>query len=113
MIIRNKTRGTVLTENASVARTFAEKITGLLKATEPKAMMFRTRWGIHTVGMRFPIDCAVCDGKDRVRKITKELKPGKFFMWNPLWHRLVELPAGTLDLSHTGIGDELEFREIL
>lgn len=111
MVIRNRTKNSVLSENATVARTLAEKITGLLKESVPKAMVFRTRWGIHTIGMRFPIDCVVCDASGHVRALRKNVEPGRFFMWNPSWYRLAELPAGVLAESQTEIGDELEFSE--
>lgn len=109
--ITNRTRKTEIARDASLARTFSEKITGLLGETSPKAMIFKTRWGIHTIGMRFPIDCMVCDSHGRVCAIRADLTPGAFFMWNPWWGTLVELPAGTLRKSNTQIGDEIEFSE--
>lgn len=111
MRIRNATRGTVIAEGARVARTLPEKIKGLLGEKTPNAMVFRTRWGIHTIGMRFPIDCIVCDSDGRVKATRVDLYPGRFFMWNPLWSILIELPAGTIKESGTQIGDEIEFSE--
>lgn len=101
----------ILAESAHVARTFSEKVTGLLGAREPQAMVFRTRWGIHTIGMRFPIDVAVCDDEGCIVAAHENLSPGRFFFWNPRYSRVVEFPAGTLQKTKTEKGDRLEFLE--
>jgi len=111
MRILNRTKDAVIAAHAETARTFSEKVTGLLGATVPRAVIFKTRWGIHTIGMKFSIDCMVCDSRGRVRTLRANLPPGRFFMWNPFWGTLVELPAGTLRATGTEAGDEIEFSE--
>lgn len=113
MRIMNRTKKAVLSENSVVARTFAEKVTGLLGSNEPKAMVFKTRWGMHTIGMRFSIDCVVCDTHGCVRAVRKNLPPGRFFIWNPFWNLLIEFPSGTIKATGTVVGDELEFSEVV
>lgn len=109
MRIYNSSNDTVLVENAVVARTFSEKVKGLLGEWEPKAMVFKTRWGIHTIGMRFPIDIAVCDHEGCVVAAHENLSPGCIFFWNPRYSTVVELPAGTLQKTKTKKSDRLEF----
>lgn len=105
MKIVNKTKSEILHENAKIAQTRNEKMRGLLDALEADAMLFDTRWGIHTFGMKFPIDCAICDGDWRVRAIRENIIPEKFFFWNPKYKKVIELPAGTIARTKTEIGD--------
>lgn len=103
----NRTKGRTIAEDVLVARTLAEKSAGLTKYASPRAMYFETRSGVHTFGMRFPIDVVLLDQKGRVRAIKKNMPPGRFFFWNPRWKRVLELPAG----SGAEKGDELELTE--
>jgi uncharacterized membrane protein (UPF0127 family) len=74
-----------------------EKSIGLLKNKEPEAVYFKTRWGIHTFFMKFPIDILILDRKGRVVTIWKQMKPNRVFLWNPLYDTVLELPAGTIE----------------
>jgi len=105
--IINKTKNVVVHENVNVAQTLNEKSRGLLDAINGDAMMFDTRWGIHTFGMKFPIDCAICDEENEVRVVKTNIQKGKFFFWNPKYKKVYELPAGTLTKTNTEIGDVL------
>lgn len=109
MKIINITKGTILARNAGYARTLREKTVGLLDRTEPASLYFKTRFGVHTQGMRFPIDCAILDERKIVRVVRHNLAPGKFFFWNPLYRHVIELPPGTLVSAETAIGDALAF----
>ncbi len=107
MRITNTTNGAVLAEDAREARTLSEKLVGLIGTEAPHALFFRTRWGIHTFGMRFPIDCVVFDRHGVVRALRVELLPRRFFSWNPFWGQVLELPAGTLSRTGTERGHRL------
>lgn len=107
MIAKNKTKNIVLAENVQALRSFAEKSKGLLGAVVPRAVFFETRWGIHTVGMRFPIDVLILDENFCVKKIARNLLPNRFLFWNPRYKKVVELPYGSL--QGTGLGDVLDF----
>lgn len=109
MKIINRTKGTVLAEDAGIARTFAEKSIGLLGRTMPASLYFKTRFGIHTAGMQFSIDCAALDERLTVRAVRRNLVPGRFFFWNPRYRHVIELPAGTLAHTGTEVGDSLAF----
>ena len=108
MKITNITKQTVVTENVVHLRGVFEKAEGLLNAEVPEAVMFHTRWGIHTVGMKFPIDVIVTDRKHTVKKVRHAMPPGKFLFWNPRYERVIELPHGAIKTSQTDIGDTLE-----
>ena len=108
MKIINKTKQTIIVQNVLHLRGVLEKAEGLLGAEIPEAVMFRTRWGIHTVGMKFPIDVIVTDKKHIVKKIRHAMPSGKFLFWNPKHDTVIELPHGAIKTSQTDIGDVLE-----
>ena len=103
----NLTRGAALHENARVANTLKEKTEGLLKSNADAALFFRTRWGVHTFGMRFSIDCLVMDENMKVVALRERLAPGRVFFWNPRVDNLLELPAGMVQRTGTRIGDTI------
>ncbi len=107
MRIKNNTKKTAVAEDIIYARSEKDRLLGLTQYTTPRAMMFKTRWGIHTFGMRFPIDVIVCDATLRVRAIRKNLTPNHIFFWNPRWGYVLELPQGTIQKSEVECGDLL------
>ncbi|MEK7169605.1 MAG: DUF192 domain-containing protein [Patescibacteria group bacterium] len=109
MIVINTIRSTLLGEDVLIARTFNEEAKGLLGRKEPAALFFKTRWGIHTFGMNFPIDCLVMNDKLEVKAIREDIKPNRFFFWWPGYKNILELPAGTVSKTGTKLGDVLEF----
>lgn len=111
MELVNLTKHTVLADEVEILRTLKEKADGLLHRAEPATVFLETRWGIHTVGMPFAIDCAVCDAEGIVRASVRALPPGKFFFWNPRYAYVYELPSGTLARTGTEPGDRLEMQD--
>lgn len=91
-----------------VFQSFWDKSCGLIGEKEPFRILINTRFGIHTFGVKFPIDAVVLNANCIVRKIKKSLLPNRFFFWNPLYDRILELPQG--DVSKLGIeeGQKLE-----
>jgi uncharacterized membrane protein (UPF0127 family) len=63
---------------------------------------------VHTFFMRFAIDLVYLDRQHRVKKVKSAV---------PAWrlsacfaaHSVLELPAGTVQATHTRAGDKLEF----
>lgn len=108
MKILNFSKNTVLAENVRVTVTSREKMRGLLGANKPYPLLLKTRWGIHTFGMKFPIDAVVFDSNNVVRTLKENLKPNSFFFWNPRYENVLELSEGTIKHSRTSVGDILE-----
>ncbi len=92
-------------------RTMFEKTKGLRGTETPYAVHFKTHFGIHTFGMKFPIDVLIFDGEMCVRAIKESLDANYFFFWNPLWGNVLELPEGTIQKFGIQKGDLLEFKE--
>jgi uncharacterized membrane protein (UPF0127 family) len=65
--------------------------------------------GIHTFGMRFPIDAVYLDSRGRILKLYHRLRPFRIAALMPSAKSVLELPAGTLIRTHTEVGDVLEF----
>jgi hypothetical protein len=68
--------------------------------------------GIHTFGMRFPIDAAYLDSHRRVVRVYKRLVPSRIAALSFRAKSVLELPAGTLEAARTEVGDELEFHPL-
>jgi hypothetical protein len=68
------------------------------------------RMGVHSIGMRFPLDVAFCDRDMVVRRVVC-LKPVR--MTRPSFSApcVIEAEAGAFDRWGLNIGDELEIKE--
>lgn len=110
MKILNITRKTVLAEDAKEARSLLDRSLGLLRKSNPRAIILKTRWGVHTFGMREPIDVLILDDNNHIKDLTEDMRPWKMFFWNPQHCTVIELPAGTVKRTKTQIGDSVEFR---
>lgn len=65
--------------------------------------------GIHTFGMRFPIDAAYLDAKGKVLRVYHGLRPWRLAAVTLRARSVLELPAGTLERTGTEPGDVLDF----
>ena len=114
MIARNLTRGVVLADRLEWAGTSETRRRGLLGRTglEPGQGMYivPTQW-IHMIGMKFPLDIAFLDARGKVLAIHHGLKPNRFSRLVLRADGALELPAGTLAASRTGVGDQVEFED--
>lgn len=73
-----------------------EKIKGLIFSGKASPVLIKTRFGIHTFGLKFPIDVLVLDRSNKVAIIKKGLRPNRIFIWNPSYDRVIELPKGEI-----------------
>jgi hypothetical protein len=113
--IYNSTRNSCLGEQIGVADSSLTRLRGLLgkQFLAPGCGLFIVpTQAIHTVGMAFPIDVVFVDKKYSVVGVREAIPP--FRMTRVFWRALgvVELPAGTIQRTHTKVGDQLkvEFR---
>lgn len=110
MKVINKTKNTVLAQDAIVADTVFKRMKGLLGRKDfrhGEALIIRPCNSIHTFFMHFPIDVLFVDKDNRVIKVLPSLKP---FQLTNIYFRAaftIELPAGTLESSLTQDGDTL------
>jgi uncharacterized protein len=93
-------------ENAVSRR---ERRTGLLGRDGIDGVLVLRARSVHTFGMRFPIDVALCDRDLRVRRVVT-LRRNR--LTRPTWRRTVaiEAAAGTFRSWGVSAGDRLELR---
>ena len=111
MIVRNLTKGNVLGDSISVADTSQKRRTGLLKHSklEPgEGLWIVPCEGVHTFGMKFPIDVLFLNKKRKVLKVRKAMALRRISFCLRA-HSVLELPAGTLEAAGCDRGDQLEF----
>jgi len=111
MRIRNLIRGTILATDAGVADTSAKRNTGLLRhksLPRGEALFITPCEGVHTVGMKFPIDVLFLSRQRTVVKITEAMKPWRISLCLRA-HSVLELPAGMAAETGTLPGDQLAF----
>jgi uncharacterized membrane protein (UPF0127 family) len=113
--IINKTKDTILAENAVLADTFFKRIKGLIgrkEFTKGEALILEPCNSIHTFFMRFPIDVLFVDKDNRIIKAIISLKP---FRLTPIYFKanlVVELPYGTISSTFTEPFDLLSFKTV-
>lgn len=74
-----------------------ESSVGLMGKKRHEPLFFRTRWGIHTFFVLFPIDVVILDNTNSVVEIFEGLKPNRIVLWNPKYSRILELPKGSIN----------------
>lgn len=85
---------------------------GLIGKDKPEAVMFITRFGIHTLGLKFPIAVIVLDKNNFVVKLSENLKPNRFFVWPIKYDKVLELPAGFIKKNGVKVGSKIGLKLI-
>lgn len=86
-----------------------ESMIGLLRKPKGITLLLKTRFGIHTFGMKYPIDAVVLDDKNIIQVIKKNLRPNQIFLWNPSWNTVLELPEGFISENRIKKGEKISF----
>lgn len=92
------------------ARSLAAKSQGLIGAPNIFPLLFRTRFGLHTFGIKHPIDVLILDVSSTVKELRRKLPPNYLYFWNPKFDRVIELPAGTIDEKGINVGDTIQVK---
>ena len=82
------------------ASTITQKARGLIGKNKPQALLIKTRFGIHTFGLKFPIDVLILDKNQRIVHLKENLQPNRIFVWLPIYDTVVELPTGFIKSKH-------------
>jgi len=110
ILVRNRTRGTVLGDRVEVADTSAKRRTGLLKHARlerGQGLWIVPCESVHSFFMKFPIDLVYLDRAKKVRRTRKGMAPWRISACLTA-HSILELPEGTITESGTEPGDQLE-----
>ena len=109
----NRTRECPVSARVTVANTTFGRLVGLLGKASTWAESGGGLWilpsqGVHTFGMRFPIDVVFLDEVRRVVDVQMRLRPFRISHLHLRARSVLELPPGTVEKSRTRPGDELE-----
>src|SRR5262245_64356962 len=111
-MVLNRTRGTTVASSVDLADTPKTRRMGLLGRDSLKpgeGLWIYPTQAIHTFGMKFPIDVVFLDRRLRVKRIYHRLAPYRLTALVFGAQSVLELAAGSLALSETAVGDELQF----
>ena len=100
-----------------MADTSWSRMKGLLGHTSESFTAGKGLWitpsqGVHTIGMKFPIDVVYLDKGHRVIHLSHSLAPFRIAAIKFKARSVVELPAGTLAQTQTSVGDVLEISAV-
>ena len=107
-----KTSGAVLAGDVETAESLFARLKGLLGRSGLSfghALWIRPCNGIHTFGMRFPIDVVVLDRDLNVRAIHPAVNPWRMTTLYPVGCSVLELPAGATNEAGLCMGDTVMF----
>jgi uncharacterized membrane protein (UPF0127 family) len=109
----NITKGTILASFAKLATTYGERRQGLLGRSsleEGEGLIIRPCKGVHSFGMKFPIDVAYVSRDGEILHIISPLHPNRLgpLMLSAAW--VLEIPQGVLERTETVFGDTIEIR---
>lgn len=114
-VVVNQSRGTCLASRAEKADSLLRRMKGLIGREQQDFTDGCGLWivpcdGVHTFGMRFPIDVAYLDSKYRVMKVYHHMRRFRLGAIKLTAHSVLELPAGTLARTATEVGDTLNIK---
>ena len=112
--VANVTRGTVLGSEIRIADTGLTRLVGLLGNSELRpgcGLLIEPSSGVHTFGMRFPIDVVALDRHLCVRGVWESLGPFRIAALGFKTHKVLELPVGSIRHSRTQVNDQLVLQE--
>ena len=109
--VTNQTRGPLIGDHVNIASTSLTRMVGLLGQhglDTGGGLWIKPSSGVHTIGMKFPIDVIGLDKHNRVIKLWKRLVPYRLTTvhWN--MKSVLELPAGRIDECQVQLGDTLQ-----
>lgn len=107
----NLTKKTWLATTVRKADTFFTRLVGLLRRQSlgpEEALWLIPSKGVHTIGMKFPIDVIFLDQNNKVLATICDLAPRRLSGLQLRARSVLELPRGVINKSATTVGDQLE-----
>ncbi|MGA2602867.1 MAG: DUF192 domain-containing protein [Verrucomicrobiia bacterium] len=112
MVLVNATQKTVVSDRCHFANTVLKRMVGLLnrgRFDRGEGLLLDRCYGIHTFGMRFPIDVLFLDKDLHVIRAIKALPPYRTCAVKKSVY-VLEVPVGAIDASRTEEGDQIQIR---
>jgi uncharacterized membrane protein (UPF0127 family) len=110
----NRTRQAFLASDLQVADTHWTRLRGLLGQCleRGQGLWIIPCRGVHTLFMKFPIDVLYLDENNFVLHTEENVRPWRVTPIRTGASSVLELPARTLFVSGTAVGDEIEIRRV-
>lgn len=110
VVVINSSKGSVVASSAKLATTYGERRRGLVGRTsleEGEGLVIRPCKGVHSFGMKFPIDVAYVSKDGEILHTISPLHPNRIgpLILRAAW--VLELPQGALCRTGTCPGDIL------
>lgn len=109
MKIQNSRNHAIISKDGKYATSFLDQAFGLLLRSNPRTLLFKTRFGIHTLCLLHAIDVLILDDAFIVKQKKGKLYPFSFYFWNPRYQYVLELPVETIRQFDIQVGDTLLF----
>jgi uncharacterized protein len=112
MVLVNATKKTVVSDRCRFANSVFKRMIGLLNRkalAQGEGLLLDRCYGIHTVGMRFPIDVLFLDKELQVMRAVPALPPFRTCVVKHAVY-VLELPVGSIQRSQTEAGDQIQMR---
>jgi len=115
MKLKNTTKNKILADKIRFCRNFLSKSIGLVfhKMLKDKGLVFiykkERKISLHMVFVFFPIDVLFLDKSKKVIEMKKQFRPFSFYTPSNKSQYVLELPAGIIQKTKTGIGDKVGF----
>jgi hypothetical protein len=113
--LRNAATGSVVADRVTRPEGWLRRTRGLLgrkSLNVTEGLWIPRCWGIHTVGMHFPIDVLFLDEELRVLSARANVQSGRFAVAHIKAHHVIELSAGTCARFDLLAGDRMALSEI-
>jgi uncharacterized membrane protein (UPF0127 family) len=109
MKVSNETKKTILAADLKTPTSLIAQSLGMLAYKTPAALLLKTRFGIHTLCMKYPIDVLILDKTNHIVKIKQTMQPNTYLLWNPKHNTVLELPEETIQTSQTKLNDKITY----
>ncbi len=110
--LKNQATGDVVADHITQPKGWYGRTLGLLNRTSLDAnegLWLDRCWGVHTVGMKFPIDVVFLDDEFRIVGIRANVHSGRLAIAQANANHVVELAAGTCENFDLLCGDRMAF----
>jgi uncharacterized membrane protein (UPF0127 family) len=114
MKLINRENGQVLADDVKPAKTFFKRLKGLLFTDQLAlgcGLHIQPCRSVHTFFMKYSIDVVHLDDEHKIVFLEEKLQPGKLGQACRLTASIVELPAGTIEKTHTRVGDVIQLEK--
>jgi uncharacterized membrane protein (UPF0127 family) len=112
-VIHNETQAQPLCSCVHIADSFLPRLIGLLGRAGlevEEGLWIRPSSGVHTFGMRFPIDVVALDRSMRVTGTWADVSPWRVCGLSLKTASVLELAAGRIQTTKLQVGDQLSSR---